>query len=165
MDALADDLRKNPNWKLLWVGDGWWKERLLARAQKLNLNNQLILTGLVPPQRIPAMMRAMDVLLHPSYREGLPRTVPQALLAGVAPIAYDADGTREICRTNQTGILVPLASLPKLREAVRTLATDPALREKLAQTGKEECIKTFSAEAMVASLEKVYKAAIEQTRT
>src|SRR5262249_54855575 len=102
LDALGEDLKANPRWKLLWVGDGWWRERLLARARAMGLGvqelestsrseplttspAQVIVTGLVPSDRVPAMIRAMDLLVHPSYREGLPRTVPQALLCGVAP--------------------------------------------------------------------------------
>ena len=73
LDALGDDLKANPSWKLLWVGDGWWSERLLGRVKKMGLSDQVVSTGLVPGPRVGAMMRAMDVLLHPSYREGLPQ--------------------------------------------------------------------------------------------
>ena len=85
LDALGDELRDKPNWKLLWVGDGWWKDRLLKRVNELGLSDQVVTTGLVPPDRVPDMIAAMDVLAHPSYREGLPRTVPQALLCGCVP--------------------------------------------------------------------------------
>ena len=103
LDALGDDLRANPDWKLLWVGNGWWTERLMARVESLGIAGQVVHTGLVPHERVGAMMRAMDVLIHPSYREGLPRTVPQALLCGVPVIASSVDGTPEVCidaRTN-----------------------------------------------------------------
>jgi len=176
LDALHDELKRRPDWKLLWVGDGWWKERLVAKAKSMGLgvaqladggdehparSAQILLTGLVPPERVPAMMRAMDVLAHPSTREGLPRTVPQALLSGVCPIAYDVDGTSEACIEMQTGRLVPPGNQAKLREAIVWAAEHPEERRALASRGKEMCKERFSAERMVAQLESVYARSVE----
>ena len=161
LDALGDDLRAHPDWKLLWVGDGWWGDRLRARVADMGLADQLITTGLVPNDRVPAMIRAMDILVHASYREGLPRTVPQALLTGVTPVAYDVDGTREICRSGETGILVPLADRAALRDAVVSLFEDPVERRHLAATGRAECAREFTAERMVEELETIYARAID----
>jgi glycosyltransferase involved in cell wall biosynthesis len=156
LDACAADLRVNPSWKLLWVGDGWWRERLLARVDALGLKGRVITTGLVPSEQVAAQMRAMDVLVHPSYREGLPRTVPQALLCGVPVVAYDTDGTREACLDMTTGRLVPLADRARLRDAVRWMYDHPDDRARLAQQGREFCRTRFSAAFMVDHLEKVY---------
>ena len=156
LDALGTELKANPNWKLLWVGDGWWRDRLLKRVAEMGLSNQIVTTGLVPSERVPEMMRAMDVLVHPSYREGLPRTVPQALLCGVPVIAYDVDGTKEICLDGQTGFLVQPRDLEGLRKAVKRLYDAPDERARMANTGQELCRVRFSAETMVAELEKVY---------
>ncbi|MEZ6243908.1 MAG: glycosyltransferase [Phycisphaerales bacterium] len=161
LDALGDDLRARKDWKLLWVGDGWWRERLMRRVNEMGIEKQVVCTGLVPPERVPAMMRAMDVLAHPSSREGLPRTVPQALLCGVCPVAYDVDGTREACRDGVTGRLVPLGDRRALGEAIRWLAENPRERAKLAQQGRDECADTFSARAMVHALEGVYRMALD----
>ncbi len=165
LDALGADLRAHPDWKLLWVGDGWWGDRLRARVRDMGLAAQLVTTGLVPNDRVPAMIRAMDILVHPSYREGLPRTVPQALLTGVTPIAYDADGTREICRTGQTGVLVPLADRDALRDAVVEMYLDPDERLRLAAAGRAECAREFAAERMVHLLEEVYTSALAHAQT
>jgi glycosyltransferase involved in cell wall biosynthesis len=160
IDALGDDLRAHPDWKLLWVGDGWWRARLLARVAEKGLTNQVVAAGLVPQHRIPALIRAMDVLAHPSYREGLPRTVPQALLCGVLPIAYDVDGTGEICRDMETGRLVKPGDIRGLRDAVRWAADHPRERLDLAARGRTICVEQFSADRMVASLEQVYGRAL-----
>jgi glycosyltransferase involved in cell wall biosynthesis len=160
LDALAADLKNHPNWKLLWVGDGWWRERLTARARALGLgSDRVILTGLVPPERVPGLIRAMDVLAHPSYREGLPRTVPQSLLCGVCPVAYDVDGTSEVIRDGQTGRLIPLGDRASLGRAIRELAADPAARSRMAERGRDECRVRFSAATMVADLDAVYQRA------
>lgn len=181
LEALAERLRSHTRLKLLWVGDGWLRSRLVQRAKSMGLNvveidravspsflptvssspHHILLTGLVGPEHIPGYIRAMDVLAHPSYREGLPRTVPQALLCGVCPVAYDADGTPEICRDMQTGRLVPTGDRTRLREAVVWLMTHPREREAMAHRGREECRIAFSAETMVDELEKVYVRALE----
>ncbi|MFO0857427.1 MAG: glycosyltransferase [Phycisphaerales bacterium] len=205
LDALAQDLRQHPTLKLLWVGDGWWRERLLCKALEMGIGvreldreqsgkagkweseneegigrdvvlaspshrvnvspshcPQLILTGLVPPTRIPSLMRAMDVLAHPSYREGLPRTVPQALLAGVFPIAYDCDGTGEVCVDMQTGRLVPTGNVDALRAAINWSFEHPAERRAMTAVGQQRCAKDFSTDAMVEGLEEVYEWALRR---
>jgi glycosyltransferase involved in cell wall biosynthesis len=164
LDALGEQLRAHPGWKLLWVGDGWWGDRLRTRVREMGLASQLVTTGLVPNDRVPAMMRAMDVLVHPSYREGLPRTVPQALLAGVTPIAYDTDGTREVCRTGETGVLVPLADRAALRGAVVAMYERADERLRLAGAGRAECAREFAADRMVHMLEEVYARALKHAQ-
>lgn len=174
LDALGDDLKANPSWKLLWVGDGWWSERLLGRVEELGLSEQVVATGLVPGPRVGAMMRAMDVLLHPSYREGLPRTVPQALLCGVPVVASDADGTREACLdpncldgvepTDATGVLFPIGDIKKLREGVRWMFVHPAERKLMGIRGRAMCSKMFATKTMVDDLEVGYQRAIEMTQ-
>ncbi len=119
----------------------------------------MILTGLVPPERVAAHLRAADILAHPSYREGLPRTVPQALLCGVVPVAYDVDGTREACVEGETGRLVPVGNRAALRKAVMELADAPDERRRLAEAGRELCRVRFSAETMVKELERAYQRA------
>lgn len=156
LDALAADLRTHPNWKLLWIGDGWWRERLLARVASLNLTSQVVAPGLVPSAAVGRTLRALDILVHASYREGLPRTVPQALLAGRAVVAYDVDGTREACIPHTTGLLVPLGDRPALRAAVISLYDQPAFRARLAAAGRELCRTRFAARNMVDHLEHVY---------
>lgn len=170
LDALGNDLRTDPRWRLLWVGDGWWADRLLARVRSMGLEKQVITTGLVPQERIPAMMRAMDVLCHPSEREGLPRTVPQALLCGVPVVASDCDGTPEACLDpftdptvpdgRMTGRLFPVGDSDGLRAAVRWMHERPADRVRLGQQGRAICARAFSAETMVAALGDVYGAAL-----
>jgi glycosyltransferase involved in cell wall biosynthesis len=190
LDALATDLNERTNLKLLWIGDGWWRKRLIDRARALGLvvreldrtaaagdestpgqpappnRGHLLLTGLVSPEQIPAHLRAMDILAHPSYREGLPRTIPQALLSGVVPVAYDIDGTAEVCRDQETGRLIRTpGDLPALRQAILDLADHPDHRHRLAASGREWCRERFSARTMVERLEQAYARAIAAARS
>lgn len=167
LDALGDELRTHPSWKLLWVGDGWWSDRLLGRVADMGLTDQVVTTGLVPQHRVGAMMRAMDVLLHPSYREGLPRTVPQALLCAVPVVATDTDGTPEACidpatdAPNATGRLFTVGDTDGLRDAVRWMFDHPQQRHEMGARGRMMCSAMFSTQAMVQGLESVYARALE----
>lgn len=163
LDAIGGELRARPSWKLLWVGDGWWRERLLARVREMGLEGRVVTTGLVVPERVPGLMRAMDVLVHPSYREGLPRTVPQALLCGTPVVAYDVDGTSEACldparvgEVEATGLLVALADRSGLHDAIVWMAEHPEERAAMGVRGRALCAERFSTERMVAHLERVY---------
>jgi len=170
LTALLADLRANPGWKLLWVGDGWWRQRLVRRAtaesglrtcqldlgETPNDSTQLILTGMVSPDEIPGLMGVMDILLHPSLREGLPRTVPQALLAGACPVAYDVDGTREVCIDGETGRLVRPHDMDGLRDAIRMMVASPELRARWVTNGKVLVEREFTVKAMCDGLERVY---------
>lgn len=168
LDALGDPLRANPHWKLLWVGDGWWRPRLEERLRAEGLAGSVVIAGLVPSERVAAMMRAMDVLAHPSYREGLPRTVPQALLCGVPVIAHDVDGTSEACLDpsrvgpeRSTGLLVRPGDRAGLRTGVEWMASHPDERAAMAARGRDLCRERFSAATMVRDLEVVYARALE----
>ncbi|MCH7846873.1 MAG: glycosyltransferase family 4 protein [Planctomycetes bacterium] len=156
LDALSPMMHTHPNIKLLWVGDGWWRDRLMKRIQRLGLESQVVLTGLVEPQRIPACLGAMNVLVHPSYREGLPRAVPQALLSGVPTIVYDVDGANEVCIDGEVGRLVPPGDLTALRDAVQWMMDHPTERQEMGQRGRERCKDRFAAARMVKELETIY---------
>lgn len=170
LDALGADLADRPGWKLLWVGDGWWRGRLMQRIADMGLMDRVITTGLVPNAQVPVHMRAMDVLAHPSYREGLPRTVPQALLVGVPAVAHDVDGTREICidasadPAQSTGRLVRAGDRAGLRDAIVWMFENPEERVRLGARGRDLVLAEFSAERMVERLEEVYHRALGLAR-
>ncbi|HLO41947.1 MAG TPA: glycosyltransferase family 4 protein [Phycisphaerales bacterium] len=180
LDGLAPMLAQNPRLKLLWVGDGWWRNRLLQKAREKSITireldkpndapthtspAQLTLTGLVDPDRVPGLIHAMDILAHPSYREGLPRTVPQALLSGIPAVAYDVDGTGEVCIDHVTGRLIPPGNATQLADAINQLAQDAHLRATLGAAGRDMCTDRFDADRMVAELEAIYRRAITLAR-
>jgi len=164
LDALGLLMRERPNLRLLWVGDGWWRQRLMKRVDELGLSQRVITTGLVSPDLIPKYMQAMDVLIHPSYREGLPRTVTQALLSALPVIAYDVDGTREVCIDGQTGRLIRPADLNSLREATAWMMNHPRERGSMGQRGRELCRIRFSADTMVEHLLSIYADCLSRSR-
>ena len=99
-------VEKAPDSRLLFVGDGILRESLERLAAELGVADRVTFAGLVPASRIPEMVAAMDLVVHASYREGLARVLPQALISRVPVVSYDVDGAPEVVVPDETGILV-----------------------------------------------------------
>ncbi|QNN23125.1 glycosyltransferase family 4 protein [Planctomycetales bacterium ZRK34] len=162
LDAMGDTLRQRPRVKLLWVGDGWWRDRLEQKVRQMRLTEQVVITGLVAPARVPAMMSAMDLMVHPSYREGLARALPQALLSGLPIVSYDCDGAGEVCVDGETGRLAPTGDIEALRQATTWMIDHPAEAAAMAQAGREICRRRFDAAVMVEQLLDLYQRILQQ---
>ena len=156
LDIAPAMLQRHPRLKFLLVGDGPWRERLQERARALGLDRQLVWTGLVPPERIPALLGIMDALVHLSLREGLPRALPQALAAGKPVVAYDCDGAGEVCRDGETGFLVPPRDRQLVADRLLQLAGDRTLGTRLGRQGQAWVLDRFSVEKMVDDLHRLY---------
>ena len=155
--AIAPALvQKCPRIKFLLVGDGPWRGRLESRARSLGLEKHVVFTGLVAPSAVPPIVGVMDLLVHLSLREGLPRALPQALAAARPVVAYDADGANEVCLENETGFLVAPGDLPGLSERLLRLAQDPALRQRLGCRGQRFVQERFGVQHMVDDLYQLY---------
>jgi len=137
---------------LLWIGDGWWRKRLEQRLEYEGIRDRVIFTGLVPPDQVPALLAASDVVVHPSWREGLPRAVVQALLCARPVIAADIDGASEVCKAGETGWLVPVGDPLRLRAAIEQVTADPSHAARLAARGQSEVRSEFDGQAMVGRL-------------
>ncbi len=146
-----------PDAHLLWVGDGVFRERFEKILREKGWETRVTLTGLVPPDQVPRLLPAMDVLVHPSYREGLARALPQALLAGVPVISYDCDGAGEVCIEGQTGFLVKTGDAAELCAAMVRMAGDRAGAVGMGARGREICRETFAATTMVTAIGALYE--------
>ena len=99
----------------------------------------------------------MDILVHASLREGLPRALPQALIAGKPVVSYDIDGAREVAINGQTGFLVPPrweALVEPLDQAGRAM---PSLRRASAKPGRERFTEQFRHEFMTRRIRELYE--------
>lgn len=150
-------LRQCPRIRFLLVGDGAWRARFENKARSLGLKQQFVFTGLVDPREIPGLIGIMDIVVHLSRREGLPRALPQALAAARPVVAYDCDGAREVCLENETGFLLRPGDLPGLTDRVLRLAADAGLREKLGKHGRNLVKDEFRVERMIDDLEHLYR--------
>jgi glycosyltransferase involved in cell wall biosynthesis len=155
--ALAPDLcRKISDLRFLWIGDGILRLDFERRINALGLRERFILTGLVPPARVPELTGAMDILAHPSRREGLARALPQAALAGKPVVTYDIDGNSEGLIDGQTGFLLPPFDRAMLGEKIALLAGNANLRAQMGERGRTFALARFDAQVMVNALEQLY---------
>ena len=156
--AVAPDLvRRCPRMKFLLVGDGEWRERFQNLARSAGLEKHFIFTGLVAPAEVPALVGVMDIVVHLSRREGLPRSLPQALAAARPVVAYDCDGAKEVCLDNETGFLVQPGDLAGLTDRLLRVGNDAPLRTRFGERGREFVRQHFAVERMVDSLYTLYQ--------
>jgi glycosyltransferase involved in cell wall biosynthesis len=154
---LAAKRIDNPKVRYLFVGDGVLRTQLEQMIERAGMRHQFRFTGLVPPERIPALVGAMDILVHASRREGLARALPQALIAGKPVVSYDVDGAREVCLDNETGFLVRSGRFEDLCQPLATLAADPALRARLGREGRRRFTDQFRHETMTRRMRELYE--------
>ncbi len=145
---------KNAVW--LFVGDGNLAEHYKKQVRRSGLSEKIKFTGLLPPRQIPVAIASSDILVHCSLREGLARTLPQAMLCGRPAVSFDVDGAREVVNEN-TGRLIEPKNVQQLTKVCAELIENAQLRESLGKAGQESVKEKFAPKTMVDAIESVYK--------
>lgn len=162
LEAAATVIDQVPAARFLLVGDGLLRDELEERAQQLGISDQIVFAGLVPPEEIPRMVSAMDILTHTSLREGLARTLPQALLSGIPVVSYDVDGAREVCISNETGFLIPPRDLEEFAQRLVELCRDEEARLRMGSQGQQMCRERFPHRHMTAQIRELYERVLQE---
>jgi len=157
IDAAAGIVKKHPQTKFLLVGDGILREQLQHRVQDEGLEKYFIFAGLVSPEEIPRYIGVMDVVVHLSRREGLPRALPQALAARRPVVACDCDGASEVCISGETGFLIAPGDREALTERLTQLAENPDLRRQMGERGQDFTRQNFPVQTMVDNIYNLYR--------
>jgi glycosyltransferase involved in cell wall biosynthesis len=150
---------KNAVW--LFVGDGNLSEHYKNQVHSLGLADRIKFTGLLPPHQIPLAIASSDILVHCSLREGLARTLPQAMLCGKPAVSFDVDGAREVV-DESTGRLIEPKNVGQLTRACSELIENAELRNKLGAAGRESVKEKFAPNTMVDTIEAVYQRLLER---
>ena len=156
-DALPAIAEAVPDVHLLLVGDGTLRPHLEQRAAALGMADRVIFTGLVPPAEVCRYIALMDVLVHLSLREGLPRTVVQGLAGGVPVVAFRLDGTPEVLENDRTGWLCEAGDVPCVAQRVVQLLRDQDTRARMGRQGRERVRTQFDWRRMVHAIEEQYR--------
>jgi len=156
LDAAPAIAAAVPEVHFLLVGDGTLREALAQRAAAMGLAQRVVFAGLVPPAQVCRYTALMDVLVHLSLREGLPRAVVQALAAGVPAVAFALDGTPEVVVDGVTGRLCAPGDGPGVATAVIGLLQDASLRRRLGEAGRERVRSQFCWRRMADLIEQEY---------
>jgi glycosyltransferase involved in cell wall biosynthesis len=100
----------------------------------------------------PEMLAAMDVFCLPSYREGMPRTIIEAMMMSRPVVATDIRGSREEVVDGVTGLLVPVRSVDGLVDAFLRLLNDPDAASAMGLAGRQRALALYD-EAKVVDLQ------------
>ena len=160
--AAPEIVKRYPQVRFLFVGDGDCFEQVRESARALGLLDNFVFAGLVPRERIPEMIAAMDVFIHMGLWEGLPRVLPQALAMGKPCVAFDVDGNPEVVIPGKTGYLVRAGDTVELAEAVSRLLGDPQLRARMGESGRRQVDPAFRTETMVRETAALYARLMKQ---
>ena len=106
---------------------------------------------------IPQLMQQANIIVLPSYREGLPKVLIEAAASGRAVITTDVSGCRDAIEPNQTGLLVPVRDSNALASAMKRLIDEPNLRHRLGKAGRILAEQEFSIEKVVAEHLNIYR--------
>jgi glycosyltransferase involved in cell wall biosynthesis len=164
VQAAAEAVRRQPRLRFLLVGDGILSGTIRDAVARAGLAAHFQFAGLVPPEEIPALIGAMDAVVHTSLREGLARVLPQALIAGKPAVSYDIDGAREVVIDEVTGFLLPPKSIEPLAAALARLAADRALAERMGQEGRRRFADQFRHENSTRRLRALYERVLAAKR-
>ena len=143
-------------------GDPAFRHALEEKAGRLGLDRSILFLG----ERSDAarLLRAFDLILHPSRHEALPRALIEALWAGVPVAAYGVGGVAEVVGSGvEAGGLLATPGRPSaLTRLVERLALDPGLRHALGVAGMERARGRFRLETMTAAVVAQYDALLPQ---
>ena len=119
-------------------------QNLIERAKA---SSRVVFHGFT--REVPKYMSAMDVLVHPTYREGFSMVIQQAMSMGCAIITTNVPGPSEVIEEGKSGLLVPDHSATDLAAAMSRLAEDAELRNAFASAGLERVRKLFNRQRML----------------
>ncbi|MDH3891777.1 MAG: glycosyltransferase family 4 protein [candidate division Zixibacteria bacterium] len=102
-------------------------------------------------------LKSADILVNPSYSEGLPNVVLEAMAVGTPVVATAVGGVPELIVNRQSGLLVPAGDSNGLGEAILLLAEDLPIRKRLAENGQQVVRQRFTFEQQAKKLTEVYE--------
>lgn len=124
--------------RLLVVGDGPQRGELESLARELGIVSCVEFAGAVPHADVPAWLNRLDVYAAPSRldSESFGVAVIEASACALPVVVSDVGGLPEVVREGETGLVVPRDDVPALQAALKRLALDSQLRERLGQGGR-----------------------------
>jgi glycosyltransferase involved in cell wall biosynthesis len=166
-EVMGKVVQEMPTAKLLVVGDTLGSDRdcrVIGRLKKLinyeRLQNAVLFAGF--REDIAELLAVMDVFVLPSHREGMPRTVLEAMAARKPVIATDIRGCREEVVHGVTGLLVPVGDSDELAKAILKLLGNDELARRMGEAGRKRVETEFDEKLALERQSKVYDQLVEQ---
>lgn len=148
---------------LLLAGGGPEKELLENKVYELGIQDRVIFLG--ERNDVPQLLANCDLFVLPSFNEGLPLSVLEAMAAGKAVVATAVGGTPEVVQDGETGILVPPRDPSALANAIQSLLSDPGEACKMGDAGRARVQQYFSSDIMVQRITQTYEGLLNNHHT
>ncbi|MBL8187175.1 MAG: glycosyltransferase family 4 protein [Acidobacteria bacterium] len=157
IEAFAGLAQQNPNVRLKVVGDGDQKPEIIERAKTLGVAEacEFLPTYVGEEERL-RFMHSIDVLLLPSYIEGTPNSIIEAMALSLPVVASAVGGIPDMV-SEQSGRLVPAGDARALEQAMAEVAADAELRNQMGKVGRQHYEARYSPQAVVPMLLDAYE--------
>jgi glycosyltransferase involved in cell wall biosynthesis len=165
-------LKKNPNAKLVLVGDGQTRASVERKVRETGLRNAVITTGAIPHFGVPDMVSIADVAVVPSAPisasrggTGTPLKLFEYMAAGKAVVATALDEATEVIEEGHNGMLVEAGDVNGFAEAMLTLINNPIERARLGQNARKQAVEQYSWKEYTRRLEEIYLNVLRNARS
>ncbi len=156
-DAFAKSRADNPNLSLTVVGDGPDRAALVARAKMLGNSDAINFTGYRSQSEVAALLANHDALVLPSFAEGVPVVLMEAMAANLPVIATQVGGVGELVSHGVSGLHIPPGDPDALANAITSLMANPDMREQMGAAGRKVVEAAFDANLEAARLAKLFR--------
>jgi glycosyltransferase involved in cell wall biosynthesis len=163
LQAMARVRAEAPQARLQLAGAGPLRAELEAQAHSLGLNGRVAFLGLVTGDQLPELLAGTDVMVLPSYWEGLPVSLIEGLSAGKPIVASDAGGNPELVRHGENGLICAAGDVEALSAALLELARHPERLRAMGEAARRRyAAGDFSPEAVTAQHVQAYQLARDE---
>ena len=137
LDAAHNLQQEGEDFQLILCGGGSQQRALEERCRTLGLETQVQFRGWIDKSALIDVFAKSDVFILPSYSEGLPNALLEAMASGLAVITTPVGGIPSVVDEPQNGLLVPAHDVTALAHAMLKLASDPAMVEEMGERNVE----------------------------
>lgn len=138
--------------EVVMVGEGPHRQELEQRARSLGVADRARFTGAVGQDEIRAHFDEVDIFCLPSFAEGLPVVLMEAMASGLPVVTTAITGVPELVEHGVSGLLVRPARADELRAALARLIADPQLRREFGEAGRRKVEAEFRSDAAARTL-------------
>lgn len=156
IESLSYVKEEIPNIRLSIVGDGEYLNDLRSLVSDYNLEDNVIFEGYLYDGELVKMYSKCEVFIFPSYREGLPMAVIEAMSAGLPIVASDIEPCIELLEGGKCGILIKKGDKKDLADQILRVVKDDTLKAHYAKVSLEKS-KHYSQERVVRQIEDIYE--------
>lgn len=136
LEAFAAARARHPEARLTVVGDGPARAALEAQAAALGIAGATTFTGYRSQEEVAALLEEADMLVLPSFAEGLPVVLMEAMASRIPVIASGVAGVPELVQDGVSGFVVPAGDVETLTVRLEKLLADPELCRRMGEAGR-----------------------------